>query len=153
VNSCKDRFSYQQVIHILLPLQAQVTKGLCLTNRASIIVDWINPGSWSFQVSTSCETGASMTRSGTSLPFLQRPTRLCLIKDTCFQSQAPKTNKKWNPLSSSLMMQYLIPKSLGEVNDVIDSAFKPINNPLALYNALPKSKDPSKNPSHPWQVH
>jgi hypothetical protein len=39
VNSCKDRFSYQQVIHILLPLQAKVTKGLCLTTGASITID------------------------------------------------------------------------------------------------------------------
>ena len=34
-----NRFSYQQVIHILLPLQAKVTKGLCLTCKGSKYMD------------------------------------------------------------------------------------------------------------------
>src|SRR6266699_2874875 len=64
-----DRFSYQQVIHILRSLQAP--QWVLDSDRRRQVDPIEMPGSRLSQVSSPCQTGTSMTRSKTSQPSLQ----------------------------------------------------------------------------------
>src|SRR6266700_2014578 len=64
-----DRFSYQQVIHILRSLQAP--QWVLHSDRRRQVDPIEMPGSRLSQVSSPCQTGTSMTRSKTSQPSLQ----------------------------------------------------------------------------------
>ena len=85
-----NRFSYQQVIHILPPLQAP--KWVLDSERQRQVKPIKLPGSNLSQVSVPCQTGASITRSKTSQSSLNPCRRHTRHSHLCDQMTTPSTS-------------------------------------------------------------